>query len=255
MTGITIVLGFMLSFAAASLKDKQNFNVEIDITHTYDADLDITIESPSGTIVLLTSDNGGSGNDYTTTVFNDEASTAITAGSAPFTGSYQPEGSLSDFDGESPTGDWILHVTDDANGDTGTLNNVKLYISTEREVPWEYVGEASITYKAGSTVVVSSYYSANPSNDTGNKIRITRSTVSGSGTIGDILAYSATSPPRGGTTTLNSSTQEYWISLNAFYHDDANLTDGTVYYYKLWKAGAVESGQQNYSVVPILINE
>jgi Na+-transporting NADH:ubiquinone oxidoreductase subunit C len=31
MAGITIVLGFMLSFAAASLKDKQNFNVEIDI--------------------------------------------------------------------------------------------------------------------------------------------------------------------------------------------------------------------------------
>ena len=31
MAGITIILGFMLSFAAASLKDKQNFNIEIDI--------------------------------------------------------------------------------------------------------------------------------------------------------------------------------------------------------------------------------
>ena len=31
MAGITIVLGFMLSFAAASLKDKQDFNIEIDI--------------------------------------------------------------------------------------------------------------------------------------------------------------------------------------------------------------------------------
>jgi len=31
MAGITIILGFMLSFAAASLKDKQDFNIEIDI--------------------------------------------------------------------------------------------------------------------------------------------------------------------------------------------------------------------------------
>ena len=31
MAGITIILGFMLSFAAASLKDKQDFNIEVDI--------------------------------------------------------------------------------------------------------------------------------------------------------------------------------------------------------------------------------
>ncbi len=31
MAGITIVLGFLLSFTAASLKDKQDFNIEVDI--------------------------------------------------------------------------------------------------------------------------------------------------------------------------------------------------------------------------------
>lgn len=31
MAGITIILGFMLSFTAASLKDKQDFNIEIDM--------------------------------------------------------------------------------------------------------------------------------------------------------------------------------------------------------------------------------
>ena len=31
MAGITIVLGFLLSVAATSLKDKQDFNIEIDI--------------------------------------------------------------------------------------------------------------------------------------------------------------------------------------------------------------------------------
>ena len=232
-----------------------DINVEIEITHSFDADLDITIESPNGTIVELTTDNGGNGNNYKTTVFDDEASTSITAGSAPFNGSYQPEGSLSDFDGESPTGSWILHVTDDSGVDSGTLDKVTLWISSTETVPWEYVGEASITYRAGSTPVVSAYYSANPSNDTGSKIRISRSTTAGSGTLGTPLAYSATSPPRGGTTTIQGEIQEYWISMNAFYHDDATLTDGTTYYYKLWKAGKAETGQENYAIIPILINE
>lgn len=31
MSGITVVLGFLLSFAASSLKERQDFNVEIDM--------------------------------------------------------------------------------------------------------------------------------------------------------------------------------------------------------------------------------
>ncbi len=51
---------------------------------------------PDATMVELSTDNGSTGDNYTNTVFDDEASTAITAGTAPFTGSYRPEGSLSD---------------------------------------------------------------------------------------------------------------------------------------------------------------
>jgi PKD repeat protein len=97
-------------------------NVTIDISHTYDADLDITITSPTGTVVELTTDNGGSGNNYTGTVFDQDAVNSITTGSAPFSGTYRPEGNLSNFNGETPTGNWILTVTDDAGGDTGQIN-------------------------------------------------------------------------------------------------------------------------------------
>ncbi|WAC00809.1 M12 family metallo-peptidase [Lacinutrix neustonica] len=67
-------------------------NVIIDITHSWDADLDITLTSPNGTIVELTSDNGGSGDNYTATIFDQESTGGpITGGVAPFTGSFVPK--------------------------------------------------------------------------------------------------------------------------------------------------------------------
>jgi hypothetical protein len=65
---------------------------------------------------------------YTNTVFDDSATTLVTAGSAPFTGTYKPEGLLSTFNGLSMLGDWTLVITDDANQDGGTLLNWGLNI-------------------------------------------------------------------------------------------------------------------------------
>ncbi len=105
-------------------------NVTIDITHTWDSDLDISITSPSGTTVILSDDNGGGGDDYTNTVFDDSAGTSITAGSAPFTGNFSPEGNLSDFIGEDPSGTWTLTIFDDFAGDVGTLNSFSIEVCT-----------------------------------------------------------------------------------------------------------------------------
>ncbi len=102
-------------------------NVTIgSIVHTWDADLDIYILHPDATQVELSTDNGSSGDNYTNTVFDDEAASSITSGSAPFTGSYRPEGSLAALDGKTSAGAWQLRVTDDASGDTGTLNSWSL---------------------------------------------------------------------------------------------------------------------------------
>lgn len=99
-----------------------DINVTINIDHTWDSDLTISLQSPSGTTVILSDGNGGSANNYTDTVFDDDAATPITSGSAPFTGEFQPEGSLADFNGESTLGDWTLIVYDGAGGDGGTIN-------------------------------------------------------------------------------------------------------------------------------------
>lgn len=92
------------------------------ITHTYDGDLDISILHPDGTQIELSTDNGGTGENYINTRFDDAASTPITSGSAPFTGSFIPEGNISSLEGKPANGTWTLRVADDAGSDTGTLN-------------------------------------------------------------------------------------------------------------------------------------
>ena len=103
-------------------------NLTLDITHTYDADLDVYLISPQGTRVELFTDVGGSGANFTNTTLDDDCATAITDGSAPFTGCYQPEGSLSDFDGENSSGVWTLELSDDYLADAGTLQSWSLEV-------------------------------------------------------------------------------------------------------------------------------
>jgi len=107
----------------------------LNITHTWDSDLDVFLVSPQGTRVELFTDVGSSGDNFTNTILDDECATSIASGTAPFTGCYQPEGSLADFDGESssvlespPNGIWTLEITDDAGLDAGTLQSWQLQL-------------------------------------------------------------------------------------------------------------------------------
>ena len=107
-------------------------NVTLNITHSFTADLEITLTSPFGTVVDLIFDEGGSGDDLIDTTFDQEGTNGlITDASAPFTGSFIPEGDLSTIYGETSGGDWILTIVDDANQDGGTFNSFSLYLCLE----------------------------------------------------------------------------------------------------------------------------
>jgi subtilisin-like proprotein convertase family protein len=98
----------------------------LNIAHTWDSDLDVFLISPLGTRVELFTEVGGSGDNFTNTVLDDECATSIASGAAPFTGCYRPEGSLSALDGQGSAGVWTLEITDGASGDTGTLQSWQL---------------------------------------------------------------------------------------------------------------------------------
>ena len=109
---------------AGILKD---VDVRINNLPHLGGDLVIDITSPDGTRVVLAEHPGGpdnSGNNFTGTIFDDEASTNISAGTPPYTGSFKPQNDqLSRFDGKQQQGTWTLRVRDLFAGDVGTIND------------------------------------------------------------------------------------------------------------------------------------
>lgn len=110
----------------------------ISLTHTNVFDLQIFLQSPTGTRICLNMYNYDEffvGENYTNTVFDDEALLSIKEGNAPFTGRFRPVdvdpyNKLSKFDGQDAYGSWRLQIYDAFYNDTGTFNCFELMIET-----------------------------------------------------------------------------------------------------------------------------
>lgn len=121
-----------------------DLNVKVNINHTWTGDLGIYLTGPDGQEITLSSAVGSSGDNYTNTIFDDEAEQGIQGSEPPFTGSFKPTGSLSTFDGQAIAGNWILRIYDTANGDTGTLLDYCLsFTHSETATPTFYNVEIS----------------------------------------------------------------------------------------------------------------
>jgi subtilisin-like proprotein convertase family protein len=112
-----------------------DLNVMVHITHEYDGNLDIFLIAPDGTRVELFTDVGKNNPNFDNTILDDEAAQSITDGSAPFSGSYRPEGSLADFVGKDINGLWALEVTDDWRNEGGTLESWCLIATLQPKEP------------------------------------------------------------------------------------------------------------------------
>lgn len=115
------------------------------LTHSFPADIDMTIMSPGGTVVTLTTDNATTNDDvFNGTNWNDKANPA---GQVPYASnngmvtdhsyvlgtavlSLTPEEPLSAFLGQDPNGTWTITISDDAVGDGGTLTSWSLNVTT-----------------------------------------------------------------------------------------------------------------------------
>ena len=125
-----------------------DLNVHTLLRHSFAGDLDVTVRSPLGTVVTLTSDNGaGADNVFNGTTWDDSADPTNVA---PFPGDtfaasklvtdalytnlvpktfLVPEEALGAFRGENPNGTWTLSISDDSSGDTGVLDQWSLDVA------------------------------------------------------------------------------------------------------------------------------
>lgn len=100
-----------------------DLNVELDISHSFVGDLQIYLTSPAGEQIDLCIAHGGSGNNFTGTIFDDGALTPISQGTPPFTGSFKPDEPLESFTDTEIYGNWLLTIYDNTGGDDGMLLN------------------------------------------------------------------------------------------------------------------------------------
>jgi len=197
--------------------------VQLDtIIHTWDGDLDIYLRAPDGTEVELTTDNGSSGDNYIGTIFDDDAPTSITTGTAPFTGTFKPEQPLSNLIGKQTAGSWVLRVYDDASGDNGTLYGWTLTLITSGVIPVEM---SAFNVSANGKDVNLSWSTATETNNLGFDVE--RSAGNGS--------FEKIGFVKGNGTTTESKTYTY---------NDANLAAGK-YTYRLKQIDL--NGEATYS--------
>ena len=80
------------------------------------SDVELYLNAPNGPRVKLFSANTFSGENLgsvlSAATFDDEALLAIASGQMPYSGSFQPEGSLAAFNGLDPNGTWKLEIVD-----------------------------------------------------------------------------------------------------------------------------------------------
>ena len=107
-----------------------DLNVALNLEHTFLSDLIITIVSPSGTQVTLTSNSCAQFSNINA-VFDDAAPAFVCNGDPGISGTIKPLGSLASLNGESSFGEWTLLVEDTATADGGRINGVTLEFCVE----------------------------------------------------------------------------------------------------------------------------
>lgn len=106
-------------------------NITMNVSHTWINDLTAILISPSGTQVQLYA-RPCTNNDIQNIVATfDDSGIPVVCGTNPgISGTVQPTQALSAFNGQNPTGNWTLRISDAFNEDGGVLNSWSLNICT-----------------------------------------------------------------------------------------------------------------------------
>ncbi|MEV6303444.1 S8 family serine peptidase [Actinoplanes sp. NPDC051861] len=102
------------------------------IDHTFVGDLVGTLTAPDGRTATVFSRTGGTGNNICQAVFDDAATTPfsdLTSTSAPFTGTWKPDQSLSSLRLSAADGAWTFKVRDAVGADVGSIRAFSLHLT------------------------------------------------------------------------------------------------------------------------------
>jgi subtilisin-like proprotein convertase family protein len=101
----------------------KGLRLQLTLSSPDNSSITATLTGPNGvTITLFTGANlSASGANFSKVMFDDNATTSIDAGTAPYSGTFKPEGTLATFNGITAAGVWTLTITDSAPNATGPV--------------------------------------------------------------------------------------------------------------------------------------
>ena len=102
-----------------------DLRLRLTLASPADSSISATLTGPNGvTINLFTGANlstSGTGVNFSNVIFDDNAKTSIDLGTAPYSGTFKPEGTLATFNGIMAAGVWTLTITDSSPNSTGPV--------------------------------------------------------------------------------------------------------------------------------------
>ena len=199
-----------------------DLDVAVDISHTFIGDLVIDLESPQGTVVGLHYQQGGSSDNIQAT-YDDSGQWCTWSFVTDIPIQPSGPGWLSDFNGESITGDWTLHMADCfIPEDDGQLNSFCLKSTPLIPSPPIDPADENITCVSTPTPI--------PEGPGG--LLVTEIVVNESSVIGEVTAhldishtyigdlYIELSSPLGTTAVLHDAGGGWNNNINVTYSDE-----------------------------------
>ena len=106
-------------------------SVEVTLSLIYptDGNLTISLTAPNGLSVILYGKPNDKGQSFTNTTFSDTGAKSISAGTAPYTGTFKPFQPLSLLNGIQAFGNWTLQVSGGIGPNGGILQSWSLSIN------------------------------------------------------------------------------------------------------------------------------
>ena len=108
--------------------------------------IDISLMSPSGIMIDLSSGNGGfAGTAYDSTCFSMTAATPIVSGTPPFVGTYIPEDDFNQFNSTQSNGQWALIINNNSQFFAGQLNSWSITFTDPTVVNYSWSPTTNLT--------------------------------------------------------------------------------------------------------------
>lgn len=131
----TQTLGITTSFLdITDTREILDVNLKLRLNHTFTGELIISLIAPDNTEVILSNRRGASGDNFTNTIFDDEASIAVSAAAAPFGGPLRPDQFLGLMDGKAAAGRWTLKINDTTALNVGQIDNWALEFTFQNNI-------------------------------------------------------------------------------------------------------------------------